>query len=197
MLTFIFSPWALALPKAWVAKKALEAAGQLRITELVKGKAELRAELDQAHAKIVEVEGRKNSLKSNYDQLNIEYKDLEVIVQGLQREKVDAENSRDAQVGEIRNKFCMFRVHFCQRLRGICCELEGALGERRTISGVSGERYSNRGDHELVCGRDKCAARDLHRSKQKYCLFWCSRRSQNAGGFRLRALAWVGPFGRF
>jgi hypothetical protein len=114
MLTFIFSPWALALSKAWVAKKALEAAGQLRITELVKGKAELRAELDQAHAKIVEVEGRKNSLKSNYDQLNIEYKDLEVIVQGLQREKVDAENSCDAQVGEIRNKFYMFRVHFCQ-----------------------------------------------------------------------------------
>jgi hypothetical protein len=58
------------LLKVRIAEKASEVAERSRIAELEKGNAELRVELDQARAKLSEVEGRETCLKTQYDEFN-------------------------------------------------------------------------------------------------------------------------------
>jgi chromosome segregation ATPase len=78
-MTFV-SAHTLALSMGQIAAHASKAAELLRTVQLEEANAGLRAELDEAHAKISEVEGRKNVLKSSYNSLRDDYRNLETML---------------------------------------------------------------------------------------------------------------------
>jgi hypothetical protein len=85
--------------------KSTEAVERSCITELEEANAQLRAELDEARPGIVEVEGRKNVLKSNYGGLRSDYGNLETILMELQQVKTKADKVHH-------DKFQKFHAHF-------------------------------------------------------------------------------------
>jgi hypothetical protein len=82
ILTFVFAK-ALALSKARIAAKSLEAMKRSCIVELTEANVRLQAELDEAHERIAKAEGHENILKSNYGSLCIDYENLEAILAKL------------------------------------------------------------------------------------------------------------------
>jgi predicted nuclease with TOPRIM domain len=65
---------------ARIEAKSSEVVERSCIAELEESNARLQAELDEARARIAEVEGRKNILKSNYDNLCSDYGNFETIL---------------------------------------------------------------------------------------------------------------------
>jgi hypothetical protein len=61
--------------------------------ELEETNVELQADLDTAHAKVAEVEGRERVLKSNYNSLRSDYGNIESIFTKLQQETTDSEKA--------------------------------------------------------------------------------------------------------
>jgi FtsZ-binding cell division protein ZapB len=72
------------------------------VAELEEANAQLRAETDEAHAKIAEVESRENVLKSNYGSLCRDYENLEIILAALQGKKTEADIAHRDKL----QKFC-------------------------------------------------------------------------------------------
>jgi chromosome segregation ATPase len=124
LLTFV-SAHTLALSMAQIVAQASEAVELLCIVELEEANAGLRAELDEAHAKNSEVEGRKNVLKSIYNSLYDDYKNLETMLVEAQWEKTKTEKACDT----IRDKFQRFHTHFHATLHDLHRELEKSQGE--------------------------------------------------------------------
>jgi hypothetical protein len=74
------------------------------------------------------MEAHQDSLQSGYQRLSDEYEELQSVVEALQEEKTDVQESCETQVAMAHADFQKYRVHFCQRLRDLRYELEGELG---------------------------------------------------------------------
>jgi hypothetical protein len=75
----------LSLSKDMVAKRASAGAQQSCVADQEQTNAELMAELEQSlRIKMVEMEGRQDSLRSRYQQLSNECKELQSVAETLQ-----------------------------------------------------------------------------------------------------------------
>jgi hypothetical protein len=64
------------LTKSQIAGKAIEVQHASHVAELENDNAQLHVELDAAHSKLVEVEGRERALTSAYEEVKKDFNDL-------------------------------------------------------------------------------------------------------------------------
>jgi hypothetical protein len=117
------------LSKNGAAQRAMEVAQNAHVMELELANADLRAELEQARLKIVEVEECQGSLRSGYEKLKNEYESLCNVAEALKWEKGEAKKTREAEVATIHTMFQDYCMHHCKKLHDLCFTLEKVVNE--------------------------------------------------------------------
>jgi chromosome segregation ATPase len=120
---------ALTSSKSRTVKRAMEVAQTVRVIELERANAELRAEFKQSQIKIEEVEERQGSLRSGYTKLENQCENLHSVAEALKEQKAEAERAQITQVTAAHTRFQDYRVHHCKKLCCLQLNLEKVVNE--------------------------------------------------------------------